>query len=71
MFAVMCHALFCRPLPAGDHSETCGRHSRGALQRSARAHPAFWLHPQQHDGSQLVHGAAVRQRLGKRSGQSG
>lgn len=63
--------LLCRPLPAGDHSETCGRHSRGALQRSARTHPAFRLHPQQHDGSQLVHGAAVRQRLGKHSGQSG
>lgn len=69
MFMVI--TLLCFPLPAGDHSETCGGHCRSALQRSTRTHPALRLHPQRHDGGQLLHRAAVCQRLRTHTGQSG
>lgn len=47
----------------GDHPEACNGHCRSPLQRSKRTHPAFWLQPLRHDGGQLIHWAAVCQRL--------
>lgn len=55
----------------GDHPEACGGHCRSSLQRPSRTHPALRLHPRRHDGCQLLHWAAVRQRLWTHTSQSG